>query len=72
MVFYLGTVVVTVQATDEDGVNEEGGRVSYSILSGDSTQRFYVDPDTGEVSVNAALDYDTLQFYILQVCHQIS
>ena len=58
---------MNITATDQDGADEKGGRISYTILSGDNSQRFYLNSDSGELFVNAELDYDTEKDFILQV-----
>lgn len=64
---FLGSVILNVTAIDLDGAEEAGGRIIYTILTGDNTQRFYIDPDTGILSVNAELDYDSQSLFLLRV-----
>ena len=55
--------VGTVSATDPD----EGDTVSYSITAGNGDGKFMIDGGTGEITVNAALDYETTDEYRLTV-----
>ena len=58
-----GDTVGTVSATDPD----EGDTVSYSITAGNGDGKFMIDGATGEITVNAALDYETTDEYRLTV-----
>ena len=58
-----GGTVGTVSATDPD----EGDTVSYSITAGNGDGKFMIDGATGEITVNAALDYETTDEYRLTV-----
>lgn len=59
----LGTVIVTVSATDrDDGPN---GHILYNITKGNDKGWFAIDSATGGVSINKSLDYDTNQEYRL-------
>ena len=61
----IGTAVVTIEATDYDiGVN---ANLTYSIIAGDPEKKFIIDPQTGEVSVNGGLDFETVPSYSLTV-----
>ena len=60
-------MILNVTARDLDGADEEGGRITYEITGGDNTQRFYIDPVTGALSVNAELDFDSMPSFLLQV-----
>lgn len=60
-------MLFNITARDADDPGEPGGIVRYSILSGDSSQRFSLDPVSGQLSVNAELNYDRQQVFILQV-----
>ena len=53
--------VLTVSAVDKD--SGQAGRVSYSIVSGDGTDKFNIDRDTGALSVISPLDYETKTSY---------
>lgn len=58
-------------ATDED--NGENGRVTYSILqtvSGDSTDLFAVDSDTGMVTLKKSLDREKAAKHTLFIMAQ--
>ena len=52
-----------VMAVDPD----DGGTVSYSILSGTEYGRFAIDGDTGEITVTGELDHETTWSYTLTV-----
>lgn len=59
----LGTVIVTVSATDRDqGPN---GQIRYNITKGNDKGWFAINASTGAVSINKSLDYDTNQEYRL-------
>ena len=61
----IGTVVTTLLATDEDvGMN---ANLTYSIIAGDPEGNFIVDPQTGGVGVERALDFETVPSYSLTV-----
>lgn len=60
----LGTTVVRILATDAD--SGDFGRVTYSIVSGDS-QALALDSVSGIVSTRAALDYETASSLVLLV-----
>ena len=66
----IGTSVLNITATDQDGRDEAGGRITYTIVSGDNSQRFYLDSRTGELTVNAELDYDTERNFVILVSTQ--
>ena len=55
--------VGTVSATDQD----EDDDVSYAITAGNTANTFAIDDETGAVTVNAALDHETEEEYILTV-----
>jgi subtilisin family serine protease/subtilisin-like proprotein convertase family protein len=59
-----GTAVGIVNATDPDG-----GAMTYAILAGNSGDAFFIDPDTGEISVNSssALDFESTPSFNLTV-----
>lgn len=58
----LGTLVGTVEATDANGDD-----LTFSIAAGNVGGAFAIDPDTGEITVAAALDYETTPSYTLTV-----
>ena len=53
--------LLTVSAVDRD--SGQAGRVSYSIVSGDGTDKFNIDRDSGALSVISPLDYETKTSY---------
>ena len=53
--------VLTVLAVDRD--SGLAGHVTYSIASGDGTDKFHVDADSGALSVISPLDYETKTSY---------
>lgn len=52
-------------ATDLD--SNENGQVSYSIERGDRLKQFVIDPTSGQIAVNAALDRENISSYILEI-----
>lgn len=61
-----GTVVVTYIAIDAD--SGEFGDVVYSISSTSTNPLpFSIDPESGELIINATLDFEQLTFYNIQV-----
>ena len=59
----LNTVIHTVEADDPDG----GSTLTYSIASGNELGHFSIDGESGEISVAASLDYETIESYLLAV-----
>ena len=64
----VGSIVAVSMATDrDDGVNS---RITYSITSGNEEMRFSIDAQTGEISLQASLDFETTEEFGLQVTAQ--
>ncbi|XP_013178590.1 PREDICTED: protein dachsous [Papilio xuthus] len=63
----IGTTVLKVFATDSDAA--ENGLIEYSInrRQSDKENMFKIDPDTGEITVNKALDFETKELHELVV-----
>ncbi|XP_050668612.1 protein dachsous isoform X4 [Leptidea sinapis] len=63
----VGTTVLKVFATDSD--TGENGIIEYSInrRQSDKENMFKIDPETGEVTVNKALDFETKELHELVV-----
>ncbi|HSP42644.1 MAG TPA: cadherin domain-containing protein, partial [Luteolibacter sp.] len=59
----LGTVVGAVTANDPDA----GQTLAFAITAGNQGDAFAIDPLSGEITVNGALDFETLSQYILTV-----
>ncbi|XP_068273256.1 protocadherin alpha-3-like isoform X2 [Nyctibius grandis] len=63
-----GTLVVRVNATDlDEGLNKE---FSYSIVGSvplDNTDLFAIDPNTGEIRLTGALDFEDARLHELQI-----
>jgi len=60
-----GALIFTINATDADeGTNAD---VLYSITSGNTNGDLTIDANTGEITVNNALDRETLDNYSLEV-----
>ena len=59
----VGTVVGTVAASDPDA----GDTLSYAITAGNVGGAFAIDAGTGQVTVQGALDYESLNSYALTV-----
>ncbi|KAM4621326.1 protocadherin gamma-A11-like [Polymixia lowei] len=63
----LGTIVVTVSATDaDDGIN---GDVTYDFghVSEDVKKIFSIDRKTGEIKVNGTIDFETVASFELRI-----
>ncbi len=52
--------VCYVQLFAEDLDSQINGRITYSILKGDRENQFWIDPVTGLLKVNKALDRETV------------
>ncbi|XP_055546785.1 protein dachsous [Wyeomyia smithii] len=63
----IGTTVLQVYATDQDA--GENGQVEYAInrRQSDKDQMFRIDPNTGLISVNKPLDFETKELHELVV-----
>ncbi|XP_066507712.1 protocadherin Fat 3 [Hoplias malabaricus] len=61
----IGETVTRLLAEDLD--SQVNGRISYSILRGDRGNYFWIDPVTGVLKVNKALDRETVASYSLSV-----
>lgn len=61
----VGKVLVTVRATDGDA--GKNAKVTYSIAGGNVGNKFYIDPNKGELQIAASLDYETIDSYSLTV-----
>ncbi|XP_049324918.1 protocadherin Fat 3 [Astyanax mexicanus] len=61
----IGETVTRLLAEDLD--SQVNGRISYSILRGDRGNQFWIDPVTGLLKVNKALDRETVSSYSLSV-----
>eukprot|EP00794_Sanderia_malayensis_P006323 gene6323-7047_t len=61
----IGTVVVDVNATDQD--TGPSGILAYSIESGNTNNAFMIVSHTGEIKINRELDYEGIKLYNLGV-----
>ncbi|XP_021205801.2 protein dachsous isoform X1 [Bombyx mori] len=63
----VGTAVLKVSATDSDA--GDNGLIEYSInrRQSDKENNFKIDPETGEITVNKALDFETKDLHELVV-----
>ncbi|XP_030648083.1 protocadherin Fat 3 [Chanos chanos] len=61
----IGATVTRLSAEDLD--SQVNGRISYSILKGDRRNQFMIDPVTGLLRINKALDRETVSSYTLTV-----
>ncbi|XP_048031668.1 protocadherin Fat 3 isoform X3 [Megalobrama amblycephala] len=61
----IGETVTRLFAEDLD--SQINGRITYSILKGDRDNQFWIDPVTGLLKVNKALDRETVSSYALSV-----
>ncbi|GAA5497575.1 hypothetical protein Rhal01_03771 [Rubritalea halochordaticola] len=59
----VGTVVTTVVASDPD----TGDTLSYSITAGNAGGAFAINSGTGEITVAAGLDFESISQYVLTV-----
>uniref|UniRef100_A0A4W4FL57 FAT atypical cadherin 3a n=1 Tax=Electrophorus electricus TaxID=8005 RepID=A0A4W4FL57_ELEEL len=62
----IGETVTTVLLA-EDMDSQVNGHISYSILRGDRSNQFWLDPVTAVLKVNKALDRETVSSYTLTV-----
>ncbi|XP_051541220.1 protocadherin Fat 3-like [Myxocyprinus asiaticus] len=61
----IGETVTRLLAEDLD--SQVNGRITYSILKGDRENQFWIDPVTGLLKVNKALDRERVSSYSLSV-----
>ncbi|TRY83135.1 hypothetical protein DNTS_020651, partial [Danionella cerebrum] len=61
----IGETVTRLLAEDLD--SQINGRITYTILKGDRENQFWIDPITGLLKVNKALDRETVSSYSLSV-----
>ncbi|KAM4544779.1 protocadherin Fat 3 [Odontesthes bonariensis] len=61
----IGQTVTRVLAEDLD--SQVNGRITYSILKGDRSNQFWIDPVTGLLKVNKRLDRELISRYTLSV-----
>nr|AYN71348.1 cadherin 1 [Oscarella pearsei] len=54
-------------ATDKDSNKTTNGAVSYEIIKGNKGGAFFIEPDTGVLSPQLSLDYESVQTYELVV-----
>lgn len=54
--------VCDVKLLAEDLDSQVNGRITYSILRGDQGNQFWIDPVTGLLKVNKALDREKVRF----------
>ncbi|XP_052893938.1 DE-cadherin [Anopheles moucheti] len=59
----INTVVIEVTAIDQDTAS----LITYSIIEGNVGDAFKIDENTGRISVNSRLDYETIRSYQLIV-----
>ena len=61
----IGVIILTVEATDPDKFTN--AEIVYSFSSQTISSRFAIDSDTGDISVNGALDRETVDKYSFKV-----
>ncbi|KAI5099865.1 protocadherin Fat 3-like isoform X3 [Silurus meridionalis] len=61
----IGSTITRLLAEDLD--SQVNGRITYSILRGDQGNQFWIDPVTGLLKVNKALDREQVSRYMLLV-----
>ncbi|XP_050072812.1 DE-cadherin-like [Anopheles maculipalpis] len=59
----INTAVIEVKADDPDSTSH----ISYSIVPWTESDAFKIDTNTGRISVNSRLDYETIREYMLTV-----
>ena len=61
----VGSKIVNINATDKDyGID---GQLTYSIFSGNEGNKFAINSNTGVITINNELDYETVVRYTLSV-----
>ena len=61
----IGSKIADINATDKDfGLD---GKLTYSIITGNEGNKFVINPNTGVITVNNELDYETVVRYSLVV-----
>ena len=60
-------VITTITATDADSTDSVHGIIRYLITGGNSENKFLIDEQTGELTLVAALDWETTQTYTLTI-----
>ena len=63
----VGTAVYTLAATDPDNSNSKYGALQYTISSGNTGDKFQINPDSGLITVASTLDRETDASYELVV-----
>ena len=61
----LGEKVLTVAASDPDSGNN--GKIKYSITNGNIGDTFYINPETGAITLRRHLDRETVSTYRLTI-----
>ncbi|XP_016409125.1 protocadherin Fat 2 [Sinocyclocheilus rhinocerous] len=61
----IGSEVISVSALTKDGTESEP--VRYTVISGNEDSRFQINPMTGLLAVNSALDFELCREYYLSV-----
>jgi len=61
----VGSVILTVSATDED--DGPNGMVVYAISSGNEDKKFSLNKKTGALTISQSLDYDVVSEYHLNI-----
>lgn len=65
--FAVGTVVLTVSASETDSPDTAHGQVLYSFVTGSDSANFYLEETSGDISLVSPLDYETDKAYVLTV-----
>lgn len=60
-----GSFVIEVSATDEDA--SSNAAIVYSISQGNEKETFYLDRNSGILSVHALLDFEQTKSYLLRI-----
>ena len=62
-----GFNILRVFAVDRDEPGNPNSQITYSIVSGDDTSRFELDPGTGQLILAATLDFENVTNYQLDI-----
>ena len=64
----VGSIIAVLVATDrDDGANSS---ITYSITNGNEGMNFSIDAQTGQISLQSSLDFETAEEFVLEVTAQ--
>ena len=61
----IGSTITTVSASDQDHGTD--GQITYSIIAGNSENRFLIDANSGVIELRKSLDRESTAAYVLTV-----